>query len=50
MNDIHTFIELLVFLQMIDTSMYHDSPDPTFKGALALEGMYLGENLDESLL
>ena len=40
MNNVHTLIELLVLLQMIDTGVYDDAPYPSFKCSLILESVY----------
>ena len=41
MNHIHTFIELLIFFEMVDTGMHHNSPYPTLKCSFVLKGVDL---------
>jgi hypothetical protein len=50
MKDIHTLIKSLILFQVIDASMHNNPPDPTFKGTLVLERMYLRKYLDKSFL
>src|SRR6185312_1623942 len=48
--EIHTFIEALIFFQVIDTGMHHDPPDPAFKSPLALKSMHLEKDFNKSIL
>src|SRR5688500_8032695 len=50
MNDVHTFIELLVLLQDIDTGMNYDPPDPAFKSTPVLKCVDLQKYLYKSFL
>ena len=50
MNEIYAFIEPLIFLQMIDTGVNNDPPDPALQCTPVFEGVYLVEDLDKSFL
>src|SRR5687767_1280137 len=49
-NDIYAFIELFIFLEVIDTGVYHDPPYPTLKRTFVLKGVYLGKYFNKTLL